>query len=169
MESRKGFVVMTLGALLLLWGIYDCRSNAEAQEVPLLGGACTNDPPDTCEVRAGQPCDWSRHYWARVVNIVDGDTVDVRIYLGIGAWRDERLRFPGIDAWEVRGAEKPKGLLAKEFVEVWVESAGECAFILLETDQKRGKYGRLLADLVIDGNYLTQDLLEAGHAEKAPW
>ena len=46
-------------------------------------------------------------YRAKLVNVVDGDTVDVDIDLGFGIWmRDERVRIMGIDTPESRTREQ---------------------------------------------------------------
>lgn len=50
------------------------------------------------------------HYDAVVTNIVDGDTVDMEISLGFSLTIKERIRLAGIDAPEVRGEEREKGL-----------------------------------------------------------
>ena len=48
-------------------------------------------------------------YYATVLKIVDGDTIDVMIDLGLGVHCKERLRFARINAWEMRGEHKEKG------------------------------------------------------------
>ena len=56
-------------------------------------------------------------YRARVIKVIDGDTVDVDIDLGFGVWlKDERVRIMGIDTPESRTrdkVEKKFGLAAK--------------------------------------------------------
>ena len=57
-------------------------------------------------------------YKAKILRIVDGDTVDVDIDLGFGMWmHKERVRIMGIDTPESRTrdlAEKKLGLAAKK-------------------------------------------------------
>lgn len=56
-------------------------------------------------------------YPAKIERVIDGDTIVVDLYLGLGVVLDDQyIRFYGIDAWETRGEERPKGLLAKEYV-----------------------------------------------------
>ena len=51
-------------------------------------------------------------YRAKLINIVDGDTVDVDIDLGFGVWiKDERVRIMGIDTPESR----TRDLVEKKF------------------------------------------------------
>ena len=57
-------------------------------------------------------------YKARLLRVVDGDTVDGMIDLGFNVWIKQRIRLYGVDTWECRTrdkAEKKKGLAAKEF------------------------------------------------------
>ena len=42
------------------------------------------------------------HYKAKLVRVIDGDTVDVMIDLGFDVWIKKRLRLYGIDAPETR-------------------------------------------------------------------
>ena len=68
-------------------------------------------------------------YRAKIVKVVDGDTVDVDIDLGFGVWlKDERVRLVGVDTPESRTrdlVEKAFGLAAKQFVVDFVEQEGE--------------------------------------------
>jgi micrococcal nuclease len=57
------------------------------------------------------------HYKAKLVRVIDGDTIDVDIDLGFDVWlKRQRIRLAGIDAPESRTrnkAEKVLGLAAK--------------------------------------------------------
>lgn len=53
---------------------------------------------------------------ARVIKIVDGDTLDAWVDWGDSHWSKERLRLVRIDTPEVRGWDKARGAVAKEFV-----------------------------------------------------
>ena len=56
-------------------------------------------------------------YPAKIERVIDGDTVIVDLFPGLGVILDDQyIRFYGINAWETRGEERPKGLLAKEYV-----------------------------------------------------
>lgn len=39
-------------------------------------------------------------YWAEVIRVVDGDTVDMLIDLGFDVWVKQRIRLLGIDTAE---------------------------------------------------------------------
>lgn len=105
-------------------------------------------------------------YDAKVLNIVDGDTVDVLIFLGLDVSVTERLRLHRINAWETRGAEREKGLLAKDFV-AQVLTLGDVIEVHTYKD-KKGKYGRYLADIYCgNGEHrfcLNDELVARGHA-----
>ena len=59
-------------------------------------------------------------YNAKILRIVDGDTIDVDIDLGFGVWiHKERIRLEGIDTPESRTRdleEKARGLLSKKYL-----------------------------------------------------
>lgn len=88
------------------------------------------------------------HYKAIITDIYDGDTVTADIDLGCGIWlRSEKLRLYGINAPEMRGPEKPQGIISRDWLreQVFNSLNGE---VLIETiKDKHGKYGRLLAIL----------------------
>jgi len=86
-------------------------------------------------------------YRARVVKVVDGDTVDVDIDLGFGSWlHKQRLRLYGINAPEVRGPQREAGLITTD----WLKERIDGRDIFIETfkaEGSKGKYGRWLANL----------------------
>lgn len=107
-------------------------------------------------------------YRAVVVRVVDGDTVDVDIDLGFYTWiKKQRIRLVGIDAPEMRGDEKIAGRAAKAYLVNLVEGKE----IILRTikgrdgGDSRGKYGRWLGRLYLNGVDVNQHMVEAGHAE----
>ena len=81
---------------------------------------------------------------AKLIKVVDGDTIDCDIDLGFGVWmKNQRVRLYGINAPETR----TKDLVEKE--------AGERAklrliammsdkFLLTSVKDKKGKFGRIL-------------------------
>jgi micrococcal nuclease len=88
-------------------------------------------------------------YRATVMRIYDGDTIFVDLDLGCGIHlkgtngKGEALRLYGIDTPEIRGEERPEGLVAKDRVVELIPVGTE---IVVETLlDKSGKYGRLLA------------------------
>ncbi len=105
-------------------------------------------------------------YRAKVVNIVDGDTIDVDMDLGCNIHVFKRLRLLGIDTWEVRGKEREHGLIAKQFVIDKLAEVDNNVMVQTKMDSE-GKYGRLLAWVWTKPNEtpvcLNEELLNEGH------
>ena len=109
-------------------------------------------------------------YRAKILKVIDGDTVDVDIDLGFGMWiHNERVRIMGIDTPESRTSndiEKKFGLAAKERLK---ELLGETAILKTQIDKKgedmKGKFGRILGNFKTeDGRICAKILCEEGHA-----
>jgi micrococcal nuclease len=108
-------------------------------------------------------------YDAKVLKVVDGDTVDVDIDLGFGiVLTDERVRIMGIDTPESRTSDKVEklfGLAAKERLK---ELLGEETVLITKDDKHgedmKGKFGRVLGDFRVGGKTVTEILIEEGHA-----
>ena len=106
------------------------------------------------------------HYKAKVVSVYDGDTCRVDIDLGLNVWvKNEPIRLYRIDAPEIRGDERQKGLLARDFLRQLI--LGKEIFLQTIKD-KKGKYGRYLGEiwLRVDGEYknINDLMVEKGHA-----
>jgi micrococcal nuclease len=99
---------------------------------------------------------------AKVVRVVDGDTVVVR-YEG----REERIRLIGVDTPETVHPNKPVeayGEEAKEYTKKKLEEKD----IQIEFDvQERDRYGRLLGYIWVDGLLFNDELLRMGYARVA--
>jgi len=108
-------------------------------------------------------------YKAKVVKVVDGDTVDVDIDLGFGVWlKNERVRVMGIDTPESRTRDKVEkvfGLAAKKRLK---ELLDEDTILKTQVSKKgedlKGKFGRILGDFIIGDSLVTEILIEEGHA-----
>lgn len=105
-------------------------------------------------------------YRCKLLRVVDGDTADAMIDLGFDVWVKQRLRFKGVDTWEKRTRnkeEKAKGLLATAFTKEHLER-NDGKFTIQSFGV--GKYGRVLAEIFIDGEEtsLNKLLIENGHA-----
>lgn len=101
------------------------------------------------------------HYKAQVVYVYDGDSVTVDIDLGFNIWmRNQKIRFYGIDTPELRGEERPDGLIARDRLRDLIDDK---EIIIKSYKDKSGKYGRWLATIFIeeeDGTYTNiNDLL----------
>ncbi len=94
-------------------------------------------------------------YDVRLKGIYDADTQTFDFLLGMGVvLRDQTVRLWGIDAWELRGPEKPKGVEALAFARsILFRQDGDKLVprpIVIRTyDDDRGKYGRWLVEVFV--------------------
>ena len=108
-------------------------------------------------------------YKAKLVKVVDGDTVDVDIDLGFGVWlKDERVRVMGIDTPESRTRDKVEkvfGLAAKDRVEELVKKDMTLkTFAAKDGEDMKGKFGRILGDFIMDDDRMvTEVMADEGH------
>jgi len=99
-----------------------------------------------------------------VINrVIDGDSMDVDIELGFGVvLKNQPLRLAGIDTPELRTRderEKKFGLMAKTFVIDWC--ANKVFELIVDMDDERDKFGRILGDLCdVDGIRLSRALVD---------
>jgi len=111
-------------------------------------------------------------YKAKLVRVVDGDTIDAMIDLGFDTWVKKRVRYMGLDTWESRTRnleEKKKGLAAKERNKELIEKISSKPGYFRIKSHGLGKYGRVLGELFIqdiDGNVINinKKLISEGHA-----
>ena len=108
-------------------------------------------------------------YRAKVVRVIDGDTVDVDIDLGFGIWqKNERVRIMGIDTPESRTRnkiEKKFGLAAKAKLK---SILGKITVLKTTINKKgvdmKGKFGRVLGDFLQNDKSVAKTMCETGHA-----
>jgi micrococcal nuclease len=83
-------------------------------------------------------------YRTRVVGVVDGDTLDAEIDLGLDVRHRIRLRIEGVDSPELS---TPEGRAAQAYVRGWLENHGglENLVVVRTIKDRREKYGRYLA------------------------
>ena len=129
-------------------------------------------------------------YAAKLIEVIDGDTVDLLIDLGFGVHVKERCRLYGIDAPEMP---TEAGKAAKAHLESLVGADTGELFVATrkmtrKPKEKTDKYGRYLAVLYVGGNvdmFIHGDQMEssvrkmhgsinfamvsAGHAEERYW
>mgnify|MGYP001169158443 FL=1 len=101
-------------------------------------------------------------YKAKLIKIIDGDTIDAEIDLGFGIKVKKRVRFLGINAPETRTRdlhEKRAGLRAKSRLEA-LFNASKGIFTL--KSHGIGKYGRCLGEIYIDKVNVNKLLLSEG-------
>ena len=104
-------------------------------------------------------------YSAKVLRVVDGDTIDAWVDLGFDTWKKVRIRMHGINAPESRTRdleEKKLGLAAKSrLIEMLEEN--ENKFILISHGV--GKFGRCLGEIFLEKgqNSVNKQLIWEGH------
>ena len=105
-----------------------------------------------------------------IKKIVDGDTLDVVLDLGFNIFHSCRVRMAGIDTPESRTRdldEKARGKLAKEFLKNWVteyENNKKNIVIKTKKEKAKGKFGRVLGELWVEGVNVNEDMIQSYHA-----
>jgi micrococcal nuclease len=113
-------------------------------------------------------------YEAKIIKVVDGDTVDALIDLGFDTHVKKRIRLYGINAPESRTRdkeEKVRGLAAKDRLK---EILKDNRNIITLRSHGVGKFGRCLGELFIPGTEMfsyepqcvNRMLISEGHAVK---
>ena len=99
-------------------------------------------------------------YRCEITRVVDGDTVDAIIDLGVDVSYKARVRLYGIDTPESRTRdldEKARGKLAGKFLSDAILHADN---LIIQTKlDKKGKFGRVLGVIVADDVDLNQALI----------
>jgi len=102
-------------------------------------------------------------YNAKVIKVYDADTMTLMIDVGFNIFIKERVRLRGIDTPELRTKdkkEKEHGYKARDFVRG----------LILEKDvkvrtYKKGKFGRYLAEVIVNGRKLNTILIDKKYAK----
>ena len=104
-----------------------------------------------------------------LIKIVDGDTIDVDIDLGMNTVKaNERIRLAGIDTPESRTTdkfEKSLGLESKEYLKSKLKAAKKIV-IKTELPDSTEKYGRMLGWIYLDEDTvsLNEQMINDGYA-----
>lgn len=109
-------------------------------------------------------------YDAEYLGNYDGDTITLLISQGLYSYQKEKCRLSGLDCPEIRGVERPDGLVSKDYVFNVLSNAHRLRIRTLK--DKKGKYGRFIAKVYYKSNeegswrYLNRDLIIEGFAEE---
>lgn len=106
-------------------------------------------------------------YEAICERVVDGDTVDLAIDLGLNVWVKERVRLHGIDTPETFGVKKGSAEYeAGKKATARVQELILNRMVRVETiKDRKGKYGRYIARIwLLDGTCLNSLLVSEGLA-----
>tara|TARA_R110002060_G_scaffold49061_2_gene60052 strand:- start:759 stop:1082 length:324 start_codon:yes stop_codon:yes gene_type:complete len=102
-------------------------------------------------------------YKAQVISVYDGDSITVDIDLGFGIFmKGQKIRLLGIDTPEIRGDERPEGLIARDALRARI--VGQSIIIKTHKDTK-GKYGRWLGEVILGSENINKWLLTEGYAK----
>lgn len=82
-------------------------------------------------------------YLAKLIKVIDGDTLDVEVDLGFDLRQSMRVRLQGVNAPERTGRQRLRGLKSQQFL---IDQLGSAKMIGIKT-YKIEKYGRYLADV----------------------
>jgi len=101
-------------------------------------------------------------YSCKVDRVVDGDTIDVVLDRGFDILYRCRVRLYGIDTPESRTRnkdEKVRGKLAGSFLQDAVDKGNK---VIIETKLKdsKGKFGRVLGNVIVDGKNINQLMID---------
>lgn len=101
-------------------------------------------------------------YKAKIINVVDGDTIDVIIDLGFYVTTEQRMRLNGLDTPELNSKdeiERSLAQIAKIYLNTWK------GLDVTIKSYKKDKYGRFLADVYDkNGIFLNKALIDLGYA-----
>lgn len=102
-------------------------------------------------------------YSAKIIGVYDGDTVTAIVDLGFHIKKEIKIRLAGIDTPELRGAERPEGLVSKQRLS---ELILDKEVTLKTYKDKQEKYGRWLGDIYISNSEVSvnQILINEGLA-----
>ena len=101
-------------------------------------------------------------YGCKVTRVVDGDTIDVDLDLGFDIIYKCRVRLYGIDTPESRTRdkdEKARGKLAAKFLQDAI-SNGKHVILQTQLKDSKGKFGRVLASVVVDKIDINQQMIK---------
>lgn len=99
---------------------------------------------------------------AEILRVIDGDTWVLLVDLGFTAKVEVPVRLAGVDTPETRGIEKTAGKFVVRCLGEYLDGKTEC---VLHSDKfLRGKFGRSIGRIYLDGECVNDWLLEQGFA-----
>ena len=104
-------------------------------------------------------------YNCKILNVVDGDTIDIEIDLGFHIKVKERVRLLGVDTPEVFGPNaEAAGTVASDFTKEWIEKRqsinNKFSYFSVKYNA-RDKYGRSLGVIMWIGSAFFENLNDA--------
>ena len=106
-------------------------------------------------------------YNANVTSIYDGDTITCDIDCGFGVLLiKQKIRLYGLNAPEVRGETREQGIVSRDKLR---ERILNKKITLKTIKDKKGKYGRYIAEIYLDTENINDWLVENNLAVKAEY
>lgn len=101
-------------------------------------------------------------YRAKITKIVDGDTIKCDIDLGFSTiLANQTIRLYGIDTPESRTRDKEEKYYGKLSAAFLQDKCPKGSYITLRTHlDKKGKFGRILGEIIVDNINLNQQMIE---------
>ena len=171
MSSAHGRAAAIVLAIATLWGSAAVVGCARPNPVVIEAVPSTTAPPDDTPAIGPEPTVGPVEANAVVTNVVDGDTIDVRLEtsdLAVGRKGVvERIRLIGIDTPEEKKPNTPIECFAIAAAAGTAQLLPVGTAVRLDLDvEPRDRYGRLLAYVIraSDGLFVNLELARAGYA-----
>lgn len=101
------------------------------------------------------------YYSAKVLKVVDGDTVWLDVDLGFNVRQEMSIRLWGINAPEMN---TPEGKESKRFLQSYL-AVGQHVILDSRRDKKE-KYGRYLGVIYVDDVDINAEMIKQGYAKE---
>lgn len=98
-------------------------------------------------------------YNAKLIRVIDGDTIEADIDLGFDIHYIAKIRLAGINAPEMK---TPQGAPAKEYLASLVTN--RVLVVTTKLNKEFEKYGRVLGEITINGFSVNQQMITEGFA-----
>ena len=102
-------------------------------------------------------------YKAKIIEVYDGDTITAMVDLGFFHFQQMKFRLYGINTPEIRGEERAQGMIVRDILRAMILDK---EVTINSYKDKQEKYGRYLANIVIDGVDVNHWLVTNGHAKE---
>lgn len=108
-------------------------------------------------------------YRAKILKVVDGDTVQIDLDLGFNiVLANQKVRLAGVDTPESRTTnteEKPRGMLSKKKLAEKLPTGTWVTIETMKSDNNDDKFGRILGCLILDdGTNVNNWLIDNNYA-----
>ena len=102
-----------------------------------------------------------------IIKVYDGDTIIAIIDLGFGMYAKQKLRLANINAPELRGSTLSEARVSRDYLKASLKKALKAKqSITIKTNKDRkGKYGRYIAEIFIDKKSLNKQMVKLGYAK----